>query len=218
MKISELKHYLRSLKWDGTKRLDTWLTTYAGVETSESFTDEIVGQAGNTLLHQLVGRVLHPPMIHPYLVIFYGEQGIGKTRLLRTLADKTLYGTTPLEALVSDAIVKSISTRAWIIEVTELLRALNNPNTLMTNYLAHLQGFEWPAEVFDIVSPYSHSATYFCTAPEYLKFDNEEAFNLTWQIPITKEPNFKLLERDREQLFAEAAKGVLDQVKKDTIS
>lgn len=78
--VNPLKVYLKNLKWDGIKRLDTWLPEYMGTKD-----DEYTRTVGRKWLISGVARAMEPGCQADYMLIFEGSQGIGKSKALRAL-------------------------------------------------------------------------------------------------------------------------------------
>ena len=76
-----VKDYMTKLVWDGTPRLDTWLTYYLGVEDND-YTREV----GKIALMQMVKRVYQPGCKADYILVLEGEQGSKKSEVFRVLA------------------------------------------------------------------------------------------------------------------------------------
>lgn len=72
--------YIQSLVWDGTPRLNTWLTQAYGVEA-----DEYHVSIGSNWLKGLVKRLIEPGCQFDYVLVLEGEQGIGKSSSLNAL-------------------------------------------------------------------------------------------------------------------------------------
>lgn len=81
------QEYFNSLKWDGVKRLDTWLQDYCGATMEPS---EYVSAIGRKWLCASVRRVMEPGAKFDHMLILEGAQGIRKSTLLRELA--TIHG------------------------------------------------------------------------------------------------------------------------------
>jgi len=77
---------LDKLSWDGVKRIDTWLVDYCGVEDS-AYAREL---SRFTLLGA-AKRAYKPGCEYPYVLILKGNQGIGKTALVKVLASNPTF-------------------------------------------------------------------------------------------------------------------------------
>ena len=99
--------------WDGTSRLTEWLADHAGVAKT-AYTMEV----SRLLPVSMVARALHPGIQCRSVVIFEGEQNIGKSKLLKTLAGEPWYrevaGT--LEGKEAHMLMKG----TWVVELSEM--------------------------------------------------------------------------------------------------
>lgn len=75
--------YFTRLKWDGKKRLDTWLIDYCGASADD---ERYVRAVGRKWLCGAVKRVLEPGCKFDYMLIFEGPQGLKKSTMLEELA------------------------------------------------------------------------------------------------------------------------------------
>jgi predicted P-loop ATPase len=106
--------YLDGLAWDGTPRLDNWLTEYAGAADTP-----YVSAVGKLMLVSAVRRVRKPGCKYDYLVTFESPQGMGKSRSLPVLAGEPWF--TDAVSLGDDPKEMIEQTRGkWIVEVPEL--------------------------------------------------------------------------------------------------
>lgn len=79
-KVNPLRAMLKKLRWDGTKRLDTWLPDYLGTK------DNVYTRAiGRKWLISAVARGMDPGCQADHMLILEGKQGIGKSKALRIL-------------------------------------------------------------------------------------------------------------------------------------
>ncbi|MFO0675284.1 MAG: virulence-associated E family protein [Polyangiaceae bacterium] len=109
-----VRDYLNSIAWDGTPRLDSWLTTYLGVEATD-YSRTI----GTKFLVSAVARVMHPGAKADCMLILEGLQGQKKSTAVRNLV--------PVASWFTDEF-SDFGTRdgamvlggAWVVEVPEL--------------------------------------------------------------------------------------------------
>lgn len=105
--------YLESLKWDGKRRIDQWLTFYAGAENNEYST-----MVGSKFLISAVARALCPGEKVDTMLVLEGPQGLKKSTLARTL-----FGSDWFSDQVGDVTTKESSEQIqglWCIEVSEM--------------------------------------------------------------------------------------------------
>jgi predicted P-loop ATPase len=108
-----VKDYLHSLVWDGTKRVDTWLSDFMGAEDND-YTRSI----GAMWLISAVARIYRPGCQVDHTIVLEGPQGKGKSTTLKALAGEENFTDN-----VSDFGTKDLSQEmrgVWIIEFAEL--------------------------------------------------------------------------------------------------
>ncbi len=82
-RINDVQEYLKGLKWDGVKRLDTLLIDYLGA------VDNVYNRAViRKSLAAAVARAMQPGVKYDYMPILAGPQGIGKSTFLRLLGQR----------------------------------------------------------------------------------------------------------------------------------
>ncbi len=110
-----VREYLAGLEWDGTPRLDSWLTTYLGVENSE-----YARAVGRIVLVAAVRRVRKPGCKFDEMMVLEGKQGTSKSTALGVLAVCPDWFSDDLP-LNADAkrFIESTAGR-WIVEAGEL--------------------------------------------------------------------------------------------------
>lgn len=92
-----VREWLRSLKWDGTKRLNGWLNKYLGVPVSPYST-----RVAAWWLMGAVKRVMQPGVKFDYCLVLSGPQGKGKSTTFSILGG-AWYGDTELDLQSKDA-------------------------------------------------------------------------------------------------------------------
>lgn len=79
--FNPIKDYLKSLKWDRNKRIDTLLIDYLGAEDN-AYTRAAIRKA----LVAAVARIFQPGVKFDYMLTIVGVQGIGKSTFIQKLA------------------------------------------------------------------------------------------------------------------------------------
>lgn len=108
-----VQQYLDGLKWDGKKRLDRLLVDHAGTEDSEY----VRAVTAKTLIGA-VARARKPGCKLDTVLVLEGEQGIGKSTMLRALAGDPWFDDHLPDLRDKDVLVHLAG--LWIVEVAEL--------------------------------------------------------------------------------------------------
>jgi putative DNA primase/helicase len=107
-----VRRYLDGLNWDGVRRLDNWLTWYAGaVETP------YVAAVGSRMLIAAVARIYRPGCKADNVTILQARQGALKSTLVKTLAGQ--WFTDEIADLGSKDAAMQVA-GVWILEIAEL--------------------------------------------------------------------------------------------------
>ena len=194
--FNPLRDYLDGLKWDGVSRIDTWLTTYLGVE------DTPYSQAvGPRWLISAVARAFDPGCKVDTALILEGKQGIGKSEALRILAGDDYFKDTLLDlSNLRDCFIQLQG--AWIYELGEMEILKGASNSRIKNFL--------PSR-FDSYAPkYANNPINVPRKCVFAGTTNKSEY-LTdgtgnrryWPVRCTR-IDFDALKRDRVQLWAEA--------------
>ncbi len=117
LKFHPVRDYLDTLVWDGTPRIDRWLTYYLGVD------DSIFARAvGARFLIAAVARVMKPGCKMDTALILEGPQGLKKSTALKILGDPW-FSDEIAEIGSKDAAMQMRG--IWILEFAELDKVKN---------------------------------------------------------------------------------------------
>jgi hypothetical protein len=106
--------YLDALQWDGQPRLDRWLENYLNAE------DTSLNRAfGRAVLIAAVRRARDPGCKFDYMMVLEGRQGSGKSSALRILAGEGNFSDQPVIHLDPRAQQEALK-GVWIFEISEL--------------------------------------------------------------------------------------------------
>jgi predicted P-loop ATPase len=111
--IHTVRDYLAVLKWDGKKRLDSWLTMTFGCPQ-----DLYHAAVASKVLIAAVRRVRQPGCKYDQLVVLEGDQGIGKSPAIKILFGDDWYTDQLSDLSSKDA---AIDLRGkWVVEMGEI--------------------------------------------------------------------------------------------------
>jgi predicted P-loop ATPase len=108
-----VRDYLTSLTWDGTPRLDSWLSTYIGVQASP-----YASAVGRCYLLGAVRRVMSPGCKFDSMLVIEGPQGAYKSTSLRVLFGDNWFTDTDCAIGTKDA--NEALRGKWCWEIGEL--------------------------------------------------------------------------------------------------
>lgn len=196
-RVHAVRDYLDTLTWDGTPRLETWLTMYLGVPQ----TVYTAAVSAATLIGA-VARVRRPGCKVDTMLILEGGQGVGKSRALRALAVRDEFFDDSLPDLRDkDAM---IHLRAlWILEVAELDAFKGAENSRVKAFLSkQVDRFRPPFARTEITAPRSNVFIGTTNGTQYL----QDATGARRFLPVRVGERIDVdgLARDRDQLWAEA--------------
>lgn len=107
-----VRDWLESIEWDQQERISWWLAHRCGAEASP-----FVAAASRAWMVSAVARTLQPGVQADHMLVLEGEQGVGKTTVIRELAGAEWYS----EVAVSDAKDAILTVHGpWICEWAEL--------------------------------------------------------------------------------------------------
>ena len=115
-------NYLEGLKWDGKKRLGTWLSDYCSCE--ENIYTKAIGEK---VLIAAIARIYKPGTKFDHVLVIEGAQGIGKTTLV-SIIGKYWYGDVMIDPHNKDTV--DALRGKWIIEISEMECAKREVNAL----------------------------------------------------------------------------------------
>ncbi len=195
-RIDSLKDYLESLEWDGKPRINRWLTDYCGVDCSEySMT------VGAKWLISAVARGLEPGCKVDTCLILEGQQGAGKSRALRTLANG--WFTDQLPDLHTKDSQHQLDGR-WIIELAELDSLSRSEVSAHKKFLS-IQSDRYRPSHGRRVKEFPRRCVFAGSTNTEDWHRDETGGRRFWPVRVG-EIDVDALERDRHQLWAEAVR------------
>jgi putative DNA primase/helicase len=194
--IHPVRDWLRSRpKHDGIERAEMWLIDYCGVRDSP-----YVRKLSRYFLIGMIARVMKPGIKFDYCLVLEGEQGKGKSMLVRVLGGEW-HGDTDLDLHNKDSM--SALRGKWVYEFSEMGAVTRAEATKQKSFLSRQ---------FDEFRPV-YGRREICLARQvvFIGTTNEWEWNKDptggrrfWPVDCADDINIEGLRQVREQLFAEA--------------
>lgn len=192
-------NYLGGLTWDGTRRLETWLTSYLGA------TDTPLNRAiGRLMLIAAVRRARQPGCKFDNIVVLEGPQNKGKSTAVRILAGDENFSDQDILHLDARAQQEAVQ-GVWLFEIGELAGLRRTEVEKVKSFASRQVDRARPAYGrcrVDQPRRCTFVATYNPDGEGYLR--DATGNRRFWPVP-TGEIDLDALRRDRDQLWAEAA-------------
>lgn len=196
--INPLKNLFSELIWDGKPRVDTWLTRYAGVEDTE-----YARMVGRKFLISAIARLMTPGCKCDTMPVFEGAQGIKKSTMMRVLAGAEHFSDQIGDISNKDA--QGMIQGKWIIEVPELDKFNKKETDTIKDFLARQEDRYRPPYGRNVITRPRRCVFVGTINPlvgsGYIR--DPTGARRFWPV-VCGEIDLKALERDREQLWAEA--------------
>ena len=198
-KINDVKEYLKGLKWDGVKRLDTLLSDYLGAEDTP-YTRAVIRKS----LCAAVARGIIGGVKYDCMPIFTGPQGIGKSTFLAILGKSWFNDSlTTFEGKEAAELIQG----SWIVEVGELTAMTKQETNAVKQFLSKREDI-YRAAYGRRTEKYPRHCVFFGTSNEHEFLKDQTGNRRFWPVDVGEYPAKKSvwndLPREVDQIWAEA--------------
>lgn len=191
----EAQDWLKNLVWDGEPRVKSWLTSATGVP------DDVYHQGiGMQWFNGMVSRIMHPGCIFDYLLVITGPQGLGKTSLFRIIGGPFYKSYT---GAVDNKDFYLALRGAIIIDLDEGATLYKSEAIKIKSIISDTHD-EFRAPYERLLKKYPRRFVFSMSTNDSEPFRDVTGNRRYWAIDIKRGVDFKWLEDNRGQLFAEA--------------
>ena len=195
-----VRDYLNALTWDGKPRLDTMLSDYLGAEDSE-----LVRAMTRKHFTAAVARVMRPGIKYDYVLTLIGEEGIGKSSLIRTMGKGEWFDDS-LTSIEGKDGMEQIRGK-WLVEFGELTNYKKSTSEAYKAFISKQEDSYRPAYGRK-TETYPRQCVFFATTNEraFLKGDtgNRRFWTIECGLDLTNKDVWRDLPQEVDQIWAEA--------------
>jgi len=197
--FNEVQDWLRSLQWDGVKRLDTILIDYLGA-VNTPYTRAVARKS----IVAAVARAMTPGCKYDYMPILSGPQGIGKSTFLRLLG-RNWYSDSlqTFEGKEASEMLQGI----WINEIGELAGMSKSEANAVKQFLSRTEDI-YRVPFAKHTKAFPRRCVFFGTTNDSEFLKDRTGNRRFWPVDVGLQPPtknvFTQLEEEVPQIYAEA--------------
>jgi hypothetical protein len=201
-KFHPIRDYLDSLHWDGVPRLDTWLSTYLGVE------DTAYARAvGRCWMISGAARIRNPGCKVDHVLILEGDQRLRKSSALKALMRDPDWFSDDMEKMGTKDAAQGLRGK-WLIEVAELSALNRSEVETVKAFVSRAVDHYRPS--YGRRSQSIPRQSFFAGTTNAETYLADQTGNRRFWPVRCRPVDIRAIERDRNQLWAEADEAFRD--------
>jgi putative DNA primase/helicase len=195
-----VRNYLRDLRWDGVKRIDSFAAKALGL------VDELPRVLWRRWFLSAAARPLKPGCKVDTVLVLEGAQGLGKSTVFRELAGPEWFVDTAIDITSKDAL--QIIHQGWIVEWAELesLRRASAASAFKSFVTSPVDTYRPPHARLPIQVP--RTCVIVGTTNERQFLTDDTGNRRFWPVEINRRVDIEWVRANRAQLWAEAVVAV----------
>lgn len=191
----EAKDWLTALTWDGVERLKSWVPRARGV-TDDKYHQGI----GSQWFMGIIRRIMNPGCIFDYMLVLVGAQGIGKTSFFRIVGGPWYKSYTG----AMDNKDFYLALRGAVIVDLDEGAAMYKSEAIKIKSIITETHDEFRAPYDRIMKKFPRRFVFSMSTNDTEPFRDVTGNRRYWTIDAKNVVDFKWLEENRDQLYAEA--------------
>ncbi len=203
-KYDEAVEWVTSLEWDGVPRLENWIHKATGVED-----DDYHSGIGAQWMMGLIRRIMFPGTTFDYVLVLVGGQGIGKTSFFRIMGGPWYKSYTG----AMDNKDFYLALRGAVIVDLDEGAALYRSEAIKIKSIITETHDEYRAPYDRVMKKYPRRFVFSMSTNDTEPFRDVTGNRRYWTIDAHETINFKWLEENRDQLYAEAYHALVNKTK-----
>lgn len=194
-KYDEAQDWVKSLEWDGVPRLANWVSKATGVE-DESYHSGV----GAQWVTGIIKRIMKPGCTFDYMLVLVGPQGIGKTSFFRIMGGPWYKSYTG----AMDNKDFFLALRGAVIVDLDEGAALYRSEAIKIKSIITETHDEFRAPYDRVMKKYPRRFVFSMSTNDTEPFRDVTGNRRYWTIDGASKVDFKWLEENRDQIYAEA--------------